>query len=349
MADRWTQSRRTTLFALVCVASAGVIALYATVLRPAAEGAVSATTVMHSDPGVIQSIASEPHVLFRSTSLKGGYGQIAMLPLDGLDTARIFTSLECERVYYAAGQGICLSAERSMTTAYRMELFDDQYRVGHAVPLGGLPSRARVSRDGARAALTYFVTGDSYSAAGFSTRTFVIDVAKPDAMANLESFAVTRDGAPFKSVDFNFWGVTFKREPGLFYATLSSGGTKYLVEGDAVARTARVIRDGVECPSLSPDNRRIAFKHLERSGVAASWRIAVLDLTTGEEIVLPETRSVDDQVEWLDDETIIYAMPDTALASSTMNIWAVRADGTAAPRLLIPDAESPAVVRPGAE
>ena len=90
------------------------------------------------------------------------------------------------------------------------------------------------------------------------------------AMTDLETFTVTRDGKPFKSVDFNFWGVTFRQEPGLFYATLASGGHTYLIEGDAVARTARVIRDAVECPSLSPDNRRLAFKHLER-GVAASW------------------------------------------------------------------------------
>lgn len=348
MAQSPNQSRRAVAFALICVASAAVIALYATVLRPAAAPAVSATAVVHSDPDVIQTVASVPHLLFRSTSLKGGYGQVAIAPLDALDGARIFTDLRCERVHFAAGQGICLSAERAMTASYRLELFDAAYRVSHTMPLGGLPSRARVSRDGLRAALTYFVTGDSYAGAGFSTRTFVVDVAQPEAMTNLETFTVTRDGEPFKSLDFNFWGVTFRQEPGQFYATLASGGETYLIEGDAVTRTARVIREAVECPSLSPDGRRLAFKHLER-GVAASWRIAVLDLATGAQVVLPETRSVDDQVEWLDDETIVYGLPDSALASTTMNIWAVRADGSAPPRLLIADAESPAVVRPRAE
>ena len=70
MAETPNQSRRAVAFALICVASAAVIALYATVLRPAAAPAVSATAVVHSDPDVMQTVASVPHLLFRSTSLK---------------------------------------------------------------------------------------------------------------------------------------------------------------------------------------------------------------------------------------------------------------------------------------
>jgi hypothetical protein len=33
-------------------------------------------------------------------------------------------------------------------------------------------------------------------------------------------------------VDINFWGVTFARAPGRFYATLGTKGHTYLVEGD---------------------------------------------------------------------------------------------------------------------
>ena len=124
MAQSSKLSRRAGVFALICVASAGVIALYATVLRPAVEPAVSATAIVHSDPDVIQTVAAVPHLLFRSTSLKGGYGQVAIAPLDALDSARIFTSLRCERVHFASGRGVCLSAERSMTASYRLELFD---------------------------------------------------------------------------------------------------------------------------------------------------------------------------------------------------------------------------------
>ena len=39
------------------------------------------------------------------------------------------------------------------------------------------------------------------------------------------------------------------------------------------------------------------------------WHIAVYDLASGEETVLADTRSVDDQVEWLDNSTVLYALP----------------------------------------
>jgi Tol biopolymer transport system component len=107
----------------------------------------------------------------------------------------------------------------------------------------------------------------------------------------------------------------------------------YLVEGDVAARTARVVHSGVECPSLSPDETRIAYKHREGD----KWRLQVLDLASGRETVLAETRSVDDQVEWLDDGRILYGLLG--------DIWVVRADGKGRPRIYIPDALSPAVVR----
>ena len=344
MPQSWHRSHRSVVFAGLCVSVVVAIAVYAIVLRRVPATVSAAASDIHSDPDAIRNISSVPHLLFRSTSVKRGFGQIGLVPLEAIGSPAAFTDLHCERVHFAAGRGICLASERSATPSYRLELFDGDYRVNHTVPLGGMPSRARISPDGERAAMTYFVSGDSYAAAGLSTRTHIVDLQRPSEMTNLESFAVTREGVPFKSVDFNFWGVTFARERDTFYATLASGGAKYLIAGNAAARTARVLRDGVECPSLSPDNRRIAFKRLER-GITMSWRIAVLDLDTGEEVVLSESRSVDDQVEWLDNDTIIYALPDTPLAGTTMNLWAVNADGKGAPRLLLADAESPAVIR----
>jgi hypothetical protein len=62
--------------------------------------------------------------------------------------------------------------------------------------------------------------------------------------------------------------------------------------------------------------------------------------------MLAETRSVDDQVEWLDDATIVYGLPRTGTSgAATSDLWAVPADGTGAPRTLVKDAWSPAVVR----
>ena len=39
-----------------------------------------------------------------------------------------------------------------------------------------------------------------------------------------------------------------------------------------------------------------------------TWRLHVLELATLRETALAETRSVDDQVEWLDDDTVLYGV-----------------------------------------
>jgi hypothetical protein len=213
--------------------------------------------------------------------------------------------------------------------------------------LGGYPSRARVSPDGRYAAFTVFVTGHAYSTDGrFSTRTVLIDVARGSIIADLEQFTVWLNGRSYARPDFNFWGVTFARDSNRFYATLSWGYKTYLVEGDVAARSVNVLHENVECPSLSPDNTRIAYKKLIGTGSQAIWRLYVLDLATGQETQLAEPSMVDDQAEWLDDNQILYALPaKQATTTGDMDLWVVPADGSGSSRLLIPHAASPAVVR----
>jgi Tol biopolymer transport system component len=90
----------------------------------------------------------------------------------------------------------------------------------------------------------------------------------------------------------------------------------------------------VECPSLSPDETRIAFKRSLNSH--GSWRLYVLDLHTMREWPLAETMSVDDQAEWLDDQHVLYWRGT--------DVWEVRADGKGKPRLFLTDASSPVVI-----
>jgi hypothetical protein len=338
--NRIARGNTLTFACLVVVCTAGVIG-YAWLSRRSAVEATPAAEV--TDPKELILAAARPHLLFRHSGFDQSFGRLALVPLDAPGGPRVVTSLSCERSYFAGGVGVCLAANRGVVTSYKLVLFDPEYRARQTVPLAGMPSRARVAADGSIAALTYFVSGDSYAAASFSTRTFVFDPRRDQPMVNLEDFVVSRDGAPFKSVDFNFWGVTFTKDHGRFYSTLSTGGTMYLVEGNAASRTARVVHAGVECPSLSPDNRRVAFKR-RMPGLRLRWQIHVLDLTTGVETPLAEERSVDDQVEWLDDATILYALP-AAQTSASSDIWAVPADGTGAPRLIVPNAASPSVVR----
>jgi hypothetical protein len=68
----------------------------------------------------------------------------------------------------------------------------------------------------------------------------------------------------------------------------------------------------------------------------------VLDVATLKDHPLPEARTVDDQIEWLDNSTVAYAV-DTGIGAPS--IYAAAADGTGAPRLLVADADSPSVSR----
>ena len=125
----------------------------------------------------------------------------------------------------------------------------------------------------------------------------------------------------------NLWGVTFVDDD-TFYATAASGGKTWLVRGSLSAKQLTSIRDDVECPSLSPDGTRIAFKK-HGDLPAGQWRLAVYDLATGTETALAETRSVDDQVEWLDDDHVLYGLPrDRPAAPRRSDVWVVPADGS---------------------
>lgn len=240
--------------------------------------------------------------------------------------------LACQRVYYAAGEGICMAIAPSGVD-YTATIFDSQRRPVHTIALTGLPSRTQISADGRYGAMTIFVTGDSYleSPTAFSTRTTIVEMASGKQIGQLEQFDVSKNGRPFDAVDFNFWGVTFAKDPNRFYATLGTDGDHYLVEGDVSEKSMRVLRAGVECPSLSPDNRQIAYK--SRIGDEDRWRLRVLEVDTLADHAVAETHSIDDQVEWLDDDTLAY--------SDGTNVYTVPADGGGEAKLLVRDATSP--------
>jgi len=242
------------------------------------------------------------------------------------------SDLACERVYYAGGRGICMGVAPSGVD-YTAKVFDSNFQTLHTIDLTGLPSRARVSADGRYGAMTVFVAGDSYlgNSTAFSTRTTILDMTDGRQIGQLEQYKVTKDGKPFDAVDFNFWGVTFAKDPNRFYATLATGDHHYLVEGDIATESMRVLRDGVECPSLSPDNRQIAYK--SRIGTENRWRIHVLDVKTLADHPVAENRSIDDQVEWLDSTTLAY--------SDGTNVYTVPADDSGESQLLVKDATSP--------
>jgi len=281
---------------------------------------------------------TEPGVLFVSTA-DASRGRIGLLPANG--GAAQFAALRCARIYAAGAAGLCLRQDGALST-YQLAVLGPDLAVHRQIPLVGLPNRARVSPDGRLVAWTVFVTGDSYNGGQFSTRAGILDTRTGDLADTLEDFALTVDGKPYQAADINVWGVTFARDDTTFYATVASAGHRWLAVGDLAARTLRTIAPDVECPSLSPDGRRIAYKQAIDRNPAKGWRLSVLDLDSHRITPLAETRSVDDQAAWLSDTTIGYALPR---GGGHSDVWGVPADGTGQPTMLIPDAESPAPLR----
>jgi hypothetical protein len=277
-------------------------------------------------------------ILFRSTA-PDSYGRVATVASGDGPGPRTVSGVSCTRVYAAAGSVICLRPDGPLAT-YQLAVLDAHLGVVQTYPLVGVPNRARVSPSGHVLAWTVFVTGDSYNGGKFSTRVGMINTVTGDTVDTLESFAVFVSGRPYHAVDLNFWGVTFVDDR-IFYATMSTRGHRYLIAGDLAARTVRTLASNVECPSLSPDGTRIAFKSAIGGSPARGWRLSVLDLATRRETRLAETRSVDDQAAWLGNDQVMYAVRRGTRAA---DVWTVPASGAGRPQLLIPDAESPAAL-----
>ncbi|MEX1079882.1 MAG: hypothetical protein WED09_12340 [Homoserinimonas sp.] len=300
-----------------------------------------------SNPSAVDVVASTspptgPRVVFRNTAPGQGYGLVASVALDDPSGERVLTEQACDRVHQADRVTICLRTNRGIATTFEAVLLGPAGAELDSWPLPGIPSRTRVSPDSELVASTSFVTGMAYATVGFSTQT-VIRGADGEDFGDLEDFTTLIDGETLVAVDRNFWGVTFGPDGNTFYATAASGSQTWLVRGDLDARTLTSVREDAECPSLSPNGRRIAYKMNTSTGASAHWAIAVLDLTTGRQSILGEQRSVDDQVEWLDDETLLYGLPNPD-APGDSDVWSIPIEGGSAPSLFIPHAWSPAVV-----
>jgi len=289
--------------------------------------------------------ADGDRVVFRSTAQGQGYGHVASVRLDDPAGPRAVTDVACDRVDATDDEFACLRTERGIAPTYTGTLHANDGSVVAEWPLSGIPSRTRISADGGLVASTAFVTGHSYATVGFSTET-VVHTADGADSGSLEEFTLIIDGQPVAPVDRNYWGVTFV-DDNTFYATagLTSQGKTYLVEGDLEARTLIALAENIECPSLSPDGTRLAFKRVTgESGATVHWTPAVYDIASGAIELLPESRSIDDQIEWLDDDTILYGMPREGAVGDT-DVWRLPADGSGGPEIFIEHAWSPSVVR----
>jgi hypothetical protein len=324
--------------------SAGALVFGAAYVAHAAHANSSRLTHATPAPGAQAGLADlrdgRRVALLESTALDDRYGDLAVVPLGAPDGPRTITGLRCARVDFAVDRGVCLAQDDGLLPSYSATIFDRSLHPLQHVSLSGVPSRVRLSPNGRIAATTVFAAGHSYQAA-FSTATGFLDTHSGVSLGNLEQFSVTRGGAGFHPADENFWGVTFASDSNHFYATMATGGSTYLIAGELSSRQAHVVHDNVECPSLSPDNTRIAFKRRVDDGQGpVTWRFSVLDLQTMREWPLAETRSVDDQMAWLDNGHLTYGVSDGSGNDPQVDTWEVAADGSGSPQPLAHEAAS---------
>ncbi|MBS2539870.1 PD40 domain-containing protein [Catenulispora sp. NF23] len=279
---------------------------------------------------------------YRSMVQGPDFGKVVELPTGAASNAvPMVSSVQCERSYTASGVLLCLQSEGNLISQPYAEVYNSSFKQIKKLAITGTPNRARLSADGRMAAWTTFVTGDSYTQPGASTRASILDLKTGAYVDSLENFNSYVDGKLYKAVDINIWGVTFTADDNTFYATMGSNGNTWLMKGDFKAQTLTSLRENVECPSLSPDGTRLVFKKRVSDDIRHPWRFTVLNLATMQETPLAETRSVDDQAAWLDDNTVMYAVPHDDDPGS--DLYAVPADGTGVPRLLAPNGMSPSV------
>ncbi|MFF0344622.1 hypothetical protein [Kribbella sp. NPDC004875] len=270
-------------------------------------------------------------LFFRNLAPGPEAGKLAAVPIGDPAAARRVGDLHCDRFAAAHGTAICLRLKPgSLPPLTELIVLDANLHERHRDTLPGTPSRARVSPDGRFVNWTLFVTGDSYAATGFSTRTGLYEVDTGRLVKTVEELAVFVGGKRYFASDVNYWGITFGADGDRFYVTMASKGKTYLIEAGFRAYRGTAIAENVECPSVSPDGRRIAYKQKVANG---TWRLAVLDLTTRRITHPPEPNSVDDQPVWAGNTTLLYPRDN--------NIWSVGL--TTPPKLLIAQAATPSL------
>ena len=331
-----SSNRAWIVFAVASVAvlaAVGTIALYVPGQR-GLSAAGSETESVESDVGLRPKLQV----------ITGGH--LSLVSRDHPDGPRTVTGLACDRAYAAAGTVACLRPVDALTRT-ELVVLDSQLTERQSLSLIGFPNRTTVSPSGRMIAWTLIVDEHSHVDGGPATSTGILDTRTGALIRSLDGFAVVTDGHPARTSDPNISSVSFA-DDNRFYASMSFAGRSYLVEGDIRARRLRTVASDVESPSLSPDGTRIAFTHVNSAapdhghgshgGPEVRCRLSILDLKTLRITHVAETRSVDDQAVWLDGVTVAYSLqrPD-----GINDVWAVPADGTGTPRVLVVEANSP--------
>ena len=254
-----------------------------------------------------EPLPTSSFIAFRHTGVDAEYGTVALVPLDDPSGARRFTGITCDRVDATTAGASCLVTERGVLTTFAALALDPAWQTG------GLDAAARPAQPHP-AVRRRLARGDH----GLRERPLlhVRRASRPppsirdvdgESFGNLEKFELAIDGRTVAPVDRNIWGVTFVDDQHVLRHRRHRRHDLPRPGRPGRAHPHHRRPGDVECPSLSPDGTRIAFKQAGRPEGQPGWTPAVLDLATGERTVLAgETHNVDDQIEWLDDDTVLY-------------------------------------------
>ena len=220
---------RTRLVIAGLVLAAASVFAY-TLARPAAPSRIPRRS------GLAQRGHRHSHCRNGAASALSPYGRRRQLQPPGrgaLETTsgrRGMTSLQCERVAFSGGRGICLQARRGCSPPTAPPVGRCVGPAGFA-QLDGSPSRTRIAPTAASVPLPCSSRGMSmlYSSATFSTNTTLIDMTTGDALGDLESVRdLPRRPEPTRR-GFQLLGRDLRPRHNTFYATLRTAGATYLV------------------------------------------------------------------------------------------------------------------------
>ena len=105
------------------------------------------------------------------------------------------------------------------------------------------------------------------------------------------------------------------------------------------------VRTDAECPSISPDRTRVAYKTRQGNPAPGQWHIAVSTWPPDRRPCWRKPEASTTRSSGWTTRTVLYALPRAGSEATTCDIWQVPADGTGRPSVFIPLAMSPAVVR----
>lgn len=292
------------------------------------------------------SLAPLPgEVLFVNRVPGDDYGRLGIRHADG---SRTLLDHDCLRVHAGGDHGICLGPDPRIPGAFVTTFFEiENPALVIKAYASALPSRTRISPDGKFSSVTAFATGSSYEDISTETTTLVtideIDAGRP-LQSPFQFDVVGSTEERFENFDVQFWGISWANNDD-FYLTGFYGEFPEIMKASLENRSLTPTGYEGSCPSLSPDGRTLVYKETLPEG---GFKLVAVDLETDTKWDLNEGRSVDDQVEWLDNDTILYALHteggDT-LVQPGFDTWMLDIAEGSEPTLFLPNADSPAVVR----